>query len=419
MVQLYSPEGRWLEHWGAKLLNTPMDVALDEYGNLFVADTGNHCIRLFSRSGEPVASWGSRGFTERSLLSPCSVAVHTKHHPELCTAQARGMRVWDEAALFPDHRAEKWKELREKGYDVMWDDAAGDVEEGGDGENEDEGSEEQSEHERSAYEDQAPLGDPSNDDDFDTLMREDHEPRLFIEPLRMLTAPQEQLDAWVVENSPLVSRRLRGIGRHLVATGITSSSSQPSPRRGLSRSSTLREVAIHGKDKDPYSALSDLAESGITPVWPSPCDCDRCIIICDGGNKRVLEWTLFRLSGEAWKRRKHARAREQKIARQQARREARRRNEELLREADRRQREAEESREARLEQLRQRASKAARAAIESKGKGGKDHGDRQVGLLYITSSDPISGTALQPSQTGSTHLRSADAIKSRSRAPAR
>lgn len=414
MAQLYSPEGRWLEHWGAGLLNTPMDVTLDEFDNLFVVDTGNNCIRLFSRTGEPLTSWGSRGFTEWNLLAPCSATLYTKHDPELCTAQARAMRVWEEAAIFPEYRAEQWHELRKKGYDIMWDDRAGEAkeEEGGkDGDGDEDGDGEKDYDEeagsRSAYQEQLPLGDPSNDDEFDTLVQPDNEPRLFVEPLRMLTAPPDQLEAWVVENSPLVSKRLQGIGRHLVADGMAGTSPQATPRRLTTRSSTLHAVQIHGKDKDPYSALSDLAAADVTPLWPSTCDCDRCLIICDGGNRRVLEWTLFRLSGKEKELRQLAKKREKKIERDRARREARRRKEELLKEAKRRQQEAEESREARVEQLRKRASKAARAATSFKA---KDDGERQVGLLYLTSTDPISGAGAH-TPTGLARMKSADQVR--------
>ena len=39
-------------------LNTPWDVAVDDVGHVYVADTWNHRVRVFDQAGEPVAGWG-------------------------------------------------------------------------------------------------------------------------------------------------------------------------------------------------------------------------------------------------------------------------------------------------------------------------------------------------------------------------
>ncbi|RKY99213.1 MAG: hypothetical protein DRQ10_06615 [Candidatus Hydrothermota bacterium] len=53
------------------LFDNPLDVAVDFYGNIFVADSGNHCIKKFSPNGNFITS----AFSRDSTASPVRLAV--------------------------------------------------------------------------------------------------------------------------------------------------------------------------------------------------------------------------------------------------------------------------------------------------------------------------------------------------------
>src|SRR6266511_2356336 len=78
----YSGDGDNARHAG---LNQPFDLALDRQGNLYFADTGNHCVRrVEGRSGlmTTVAGTGEIGYagdggpaTKAQLNSPYGIAL--------------------------------------------------------------------------------------------------------------------------------------------------------------------------------------------------------------------------------------------------------------------------------------------------------------------------------------------------------
>jgi tripartite motif-containing protein 71 len=56
-------------------LNLPYDVAPDALGNVYVADTHNHRIQEFSRTGKLIRRWGSLGSGPRQFNQPRGIAV--------------------------------------------------------------------------------------------------------------------------------------------------------------------------------------------------------------------------------------------------------------------------------------------------------------------------------------------------------
>jgi sugar lactone lactonase YvrE len=56
-------------------LAAPWGVAVDQDGSLYVADTGNHRVQVFSRTGAFLRSWGSLGAAPGQLDGPTGIAV--------------------------------------------------------------------------------------------------------------------------------------------------------------------------------------------------------------------------------------------------------------------------------------------------------------------------------------------------------
>ena len=65
-IQKFSPTGLPLAQWGTfgsgpGQFNTPVGIAVDEPGDIYVADVGNHRIQKLSSLGQPIAQWHTVG----------------------------------------------------------------------------------------------------------------------------------------------------------------------------------------------------------------------------------------------------------------------------------------------------------------------------------------------------------------------
>ena len=56
-------------------LNRPWGVAVNQRGEIIVAEKGGQCISIFSPNGEKIRTFGSRSSTQGQLNEPCDVAV--------------------------------------------------------------------------------------------------------------------------------------------------------------------------------------------------------------------------------------------------------------------------------------------------------------------------------------------------------
>src|SRR5690349_10298500 len=52
--------------------NRPAGLAVDSVGNIFVADSGNHCIRLITPDGN-VCTYAGNPNSQRPLANPCGI----------------------------------------------------------------------------------------------------------------------------------------------------------------------------------------------------------------------------------------------------------------------------------------------------------------------------------------------------------
>jgi hypothetical protein len=67
-VSVFSIDGELIRHVGVGVLRRPRGIAASAFDELVVADFGNSCLRMFSATGDLLATVGATGFT--------GVAVH-------------------------------------------------------------------------------------------------------------------------------------------------------------------------------------------------------------------------------------------------------------------------------------------------------------------------------------------------------
>jgi tripartite motif-containing protein 71 len=56
----------------------PNGIAIDDQGNIYVADNGYYRIQKLAPSGEPLAQWGTRGRGREQFEFPAGIAVDAK-----------------------------------------------------------------------------------------------------------------------------------------------------------------------------------------------------------------------------------------------------------------------------------------------------------------------------------------------------
>ncbi len=82
-IQKFDAEGKFIQAWGSGGTETgqfdrPMSLALDEEGNVIVADACNHRIQKFSSDGVFLEQWGTPGDQAGELSYPYGVALGPK-----------------------------------------------------------------------------------------------------------------------------------------------------------------------------------------------------------------------------------------------------------------------------------------------------------------------------------------------------
>jgi DNA-binding beta-propeller fold protein YncE len=79
-IQVFSGEGIFLGQWGGLgtgegQFNYPQGITVDTMGNVYVADTINNRIKVFSSEGNFLVQWGDTGTGEGQFNYPYDIAV--------------------------------------------------------------------------------------------------------------------------------------------------------------------------------------------------------------------------------------------------------------------------------------------------------------------------------------------------------
>jgi DNA-binding beta-propeller fold protein YncE len=79
-IQVFSSNGTFITTWGRfglvnGLFNSPEGIAVGQQGNVFVADTANNRIQVFSSNGTFITTWGRFGLVDGNFVYPEGIAV--------------------------------------------------------------------------------------------------------------------------------------------------------------------------------------------------------------------------------------------------------------------------------------------------------------------------------------------------------
>ncbi len=67
---------KWGEYGsGNGQFNSPYGIAVDNSGNVYVADSGNHCIQKFNSDGDFITKWGENGPGNGQFDFPCGITI--------------------------------------------------------------------------------------------------------------------------------------------------------------------------------------------------------------------------------------------------------------------------------------------------------------------------------------------------------
>jgi DNA-binding beta-propeller fold protein YncE len=105
-IEVFTPAGAFLSKFGTKgsepgQMYEPKDVALSpDATTLYVADTSNHRVQGFDLDGNPLFSWGKYGKAEGDFRSPSCVVVSQAGEVWVCDVQNHRIQVFGPGGQF-------------------------------------------------------------------------------------------------------------------------------------------------------------------------------------------------------------------------------------------------------------------------------------------------------------------------------
>ncbi|WP_303902732.1 6-bladed beta-propeller [Thiohalomonas denitrificans] len=99
-IVVYDFNGEWVREIGERgdapgRFNYPVNLAVDNEGNLYVVDTGNFRVQVFGPDGEYQRDFGQLGDSVGSMARPKGVGLDSKGHVYLADAAFNNFQIFD------------------------------------------------------------------------------------------------------------------------------------------------------------------------------------------------------------------------------------------------------------------------------------------------------------------------------------
>jgi len=103
-----SPGAGWFDNgYQLNLLKAPSDVALDNTGNIYVADGGNFRIVKFDPAGNLLGTWGHKGVKAGEFNFPHSLVIDERNQIYVTDRQNARIQIFDTEGRFID----QWRDV--------------------------------------------------------------------------------------------------------------------------------------------------------------------------------------------------------------------------------------------------------------------------------------------------------------------
>lgn len=110
-IQKFTADGQFVTMWGSYAISEsgvgdiakfwgPRDITIDEDGLLYVSDTGNKRIQVFTPDGDYVTQWGGKGTLSGKFNEPVGVAIAPGGRTYVADTWNQRIQVFDAAHFF-------------------------------------------------------------------------------------------------------------------------------------------------------------------------------------------------------------------------------------------------------------------------------------------------------------------------------
>jgi glucose/arabinose dehydrogenase len=104
-IQVFSENGTFINKWGKTgkadgNFNTPSGIAIDSSGKVYIADTANNRIQVFSENGTFINKWGKTGKADGNFNTPSGIAIDSSGKVYIADTANNRIQVFSENGTF-------------------------------------------------------------------------------------------------------------------------------------------------------------------------------------------------------------------------------------------------------------------------------------------------------------------------------